>query len=418
MSKIVLKSVMFQGKIRDILISGKRFAKVERPLNAKDLDKAEIIDCSGLAILPPFYNGHCHAAMTLLRGFADDMPLQEWLQNHIWPFEGKMTPKDIEIGSRLAVLEMIKSGTVFFADMYWHREQTMKVVKEMGIRATIGVTFAQGLMSDEAIENNFKFIRDHRFESERVALAVMPHSPYMVGEALFKRCAKVAREEEMILHTHLAETKKEVADCKKQYGCTPVELMDRYTVLGGNFVAAHCVHMNDEDMTLMADSSSAAILNPCSNLKLSSGIPKIPKMLESGMLVGIGTDGASSNNNLDMHEEMKLTSLLTKVSSGAEKLPAEEVLKMATSNVAIAYGVPAGVIAEGFLADALLVDLKNERLNPCHNLVSNWVYAADSSSIHSVICNGKFVMKNRHVDGEEDIVREAETCAKSIASRC
>ncbi len=418
MSKIVLKSVMFQGQVQDILISGKKFSKVNRPLTPKDYDKAEVVDCSGLAILPPFYNGHCHAAMTLLRGFADDMPLQEWLQNHIWPFEGKMTPKDIEIGSRLAVLEMIKSGTVFFADMYWHREQTMKVVKEMGIRATIGVTFAQGLMSDEAIENNFKFIKDHKFESERVALAVMPHSPYMVGEALFKRCAKIAREEEMILHTHLAETKKEVSDCKKQYGCTPVELMDRYTVLGGNFVAAHCVHMNDSDMTMMADSSSAAILNPCSNLKLCSGIPKIPKMLESGMLVGIGTDGASSNNNLDMHEEMKLTSLLTKVSSGAEKLPAEEALKMATSNVAIAYGVPAGVIAEGFLADALLVDLKNERLNPCHNLVSNWVYSADSSSIHSVICNGQFVMKNRRIDGEEDIIREAELCAKSIASRC
>lgn len=418
MSKIVLKSVMFQGQVQDILISGKKFSKVNRPLTPKDYDKAEVVDCSGLAILPPFYNGHCHAAMTLLRGFADDMPLQEWLQNHIWPFEGKMTPKDIEIGSRLAVLEMIKSGTVFFADMYWRREQTMKVVKEMGIRATIGVTFAQGLMSDEAIENNFKFIKDHKFESERVALAVMPHSPYMVGEALFKRCAKIAREEEMILHTHLAETKKEVSDCKKQYGCTPVELMDRYTVLGGNFVAAHCVHMNDSDMTMMADSSSAAILNPCSNLKLCSGIPKIPKMLESGMLVGIGTDGASSNNNLDMHEEMKLTSLLTKVSSGAEKLPAEEALKMATSNVAIAYGVPAGVIAEGFLADALLVDLKNERLNPCHNLVSNWVYSADSSSIHSVICNGQFVMKNRRIDGEEDIIREAELCAKSIASRC
>lgn len=418
MSKIVLKSVMFQGQVQDILISGKKFSKINRPLTPKDYDKAEVVDCSGLAILPPFYNGHCHAAMTLLRGFADDMPLQEWLQNHIWPFEGKMTPKDIEIGSRLAVLEMIKSGTVFFADMYWHREQTMKVVKEMGIRATIGVTFAQGLMSDEAIENNFKFIKDHKFESERVALAVMPHSPYMVGEALFKRCAKIAREEEMILHTHLAETKKEVSDCKKQYGCTPVELMDRYTVLGGNFVAAHCVHMNDSDMTMMAESSSAAILNPCSNLKLCSGIPKIPKMLESGMLVGIGTDGASSNNNLDMHEEMKLTSLLTKVSSGAEKLPAEEALKMATSNVAIAYGVPAGVIAEGFLADALLVDLKNERLNPCHNLVSNWVYSADSSSIHSVICNGQFVMKNRRIDGEEDIIREAELCAMSIASRC
>ncbi|MCF0222394.1 MAG: amidohydrolase [Fibrobacter sp.] len=409
---------MCQGEIRDILISGKRYAKVNRPLTAKDMDKAEVIDCSGLAILPPFYNGHCHAAMTLLRGYADDMPLQQWLQNHIWPFEGKMTPRDIEIGSRLAVLEMIKSGTVFFADMYWHREQTMKVVKEMGIRATVGVTFAQGLMSEDAIEDNFKFIEKHRFESDRVALAVMPHSPYMVGEALFKRCAKVARQEEMILHTHLAETAKEVRDCKKQYGCTPVEFMDRCGVLGGNFVAAHCVHMSEEDISMMSESESAAIVNPCSNLKLCSGIPKIPKMLESGMLVGIGTDGASSNNNLDMHEEMKLTSLITKVSCGAEKLPAEDVLKMATSNVAIAYGIPAGVIAEGFLADALLVDLSNERLNPCHNLVSNWVYAADSSSIHSVICDGKFVMKNRHVDGEEDIVREAETCAKSIAGRC
>ncbi|MCQ2106335.1 MAG: amidohydrolase [Fibrobacter sp.] len=417
MSKIVLKSVLFNGRVQDILISGKKFAKIGRELTTKDYDKAEVVNCNGLAILPPFYNGHCHAAMTLLRGYADDMPLQEWLQNHIWPFEGKMTPKDIEIGSRLAVLEMIKSGTVFFSDMYWHREQTMKVVKEMGIRATIGVTMAQGLVSEEAIETNFRFIEERKFETDRVHLAVMPHSIYMVGEDLFKRCAKVAREEEIILHTHLAETAKELKDCKKQCGCSPVELMDRYGVLGGNFVAAHCVHLSESDMALMADSQSAAILNPCSNLKLCSGIPKIPKMLESGMLVGIGTDGASSNNNLDMHEEMKLTSLLTKVASKAEKLPAEDVLKMATSNVAIAYGIPAGVIAEGFLADALLVDLKNERLNPSHDLVSNWVYAADSSSIHSVICDGKFVMKNRHVDGEDDIIKEAEACAKDIARR-
>ncbi|MCQ2123605.1 MAG: amidohydrolase [Fibrobacter sp.] len=418
MSKIVLKSVMFQGQVRDILISGKRFSKVVRPLTSKDYDKAEIVDCSGLAILPPFYNGHCHAAMTLLRGYADDMPLQEWLQNHIWPFEGKMTPKDIEIGSRLAVLEMIKSGTVFFADMYWHREQTMKVVKEMGIRASIGVTFAQGLMTDEAIENNFKFIKDHKFESDRVKLAVMPHSIYMVGEDLFKRCAKIAREEEMILHTHLSETAKEVKDCKKKDGCSPVELMARYGVLGDNFVAAHCVHLSEQDMALMAESGSAAVLNPCSNLKLNSGIPKIPKMLDSGMLVALGTDGASSNNNLDMHEEMKVASLLAKALGKADTLNADDVLKMATASGATAYGVEAGVIAEGFLADALLVDLRNERLNPCHNLVSNWVYAADSRAIHSVICDGKFVMKNRHIDGEEDIVREAEACAKSIASRC
>lgn len=415
MQKTILKSVMNNGKTQDILISGKKFAKVQRPLTAADYCNAEIVDCSGLAILPPFYNGHNHAAMTLLRGYADDMPLQEWLTKHIWPFEAKLTPKDIRVGARLAVLEMIKSGTVFFSDMYWHREETIKVVKEMGVRATIGVTIADALQSPELTEASFKFLRDHRLESDRVSLAVMPHSIYTVSDKTFQRCVKVAKEEEYILHTHLSETTKEVKDCKKSHGCTPVELMDKFGALGGNFVAAHCVHLNDNDIALMADSSSAAILNLCSNLKLCSGIPKISKMLESGMLVGLGTDGASSNNNLDMHEEMKLASLLTKVSSRAERLPAAEALKMASSNVAIAYGIPAGVIAEGFLADALLVDLNNERLTPNHNLISNWVYAADASAIKHVICNGKFVMKNRHVDGEEDIIKEAEQTARRLA---
>lgn len=417
MAKIVLKSVMFNGVVRDILISGKKFAKVTRPLSAADYNNDEIVDCSGLAILPPFYNGHTHAAMTLLRGYADDMPLQQWLSQHIWPFEARLTPKDIRVGSRLAILEMIKSGTVFFSDMYWHREETIKAVKEMGIRATIGVTIADALQKPELTEASFKFLREHRMESDRISLAVMPHAIYTVSDKIFKRCVKVAKEEEYILHTHLAETLTEVKDCKKKYGCTPVELMDKFGALGGNFVAAHCVHLNDNDFSLMAESCSAAILNPCSNLKLCSGIPKIPKMLESGMLVGIGTDGASSNNNLDMHEEMKFASLLTKVASGADKLPAAEALKMATSNVAIAYGIPAGAIVEGLFADALLVDLKNERLTPGHNLVSNWVYSADNSSIRHVICNGRFVMKDRHVDGEEDIIKEAEQTARRLAQK-
>ena len=417
MAKLILQSVLFQGKKQDILISGKKFAKVGRPLTERDWDKAEVVNCDGLAIVPTFYNGHTHAAMTLLRGYADDMPLQQWLTEYIWPFEAKLTAKDIEIGSRLAVLEMIKSGTVFFADMYWHREHTMKVVEEMGIRASIGVTIAENLGTSGRIEENMKFIRNHCHESERVKLVVMPHSIYLVGEKLFKRCAKVAHEEGLVLHTHLSETIKEVRDCKKQYGCTPVELLDRYGVLDDNLVAAHCVHLTQNDMSLMADAGSAAILNPCSNLKLGSGVPKINQMMDAGILLGIGTDGASSNNNLDMHEDMKLVSLLAKANGRADALPAGEVLNMATAHVAMAFNVPAGVISEGFLADALLLDLKNERLNPLHNLESNWVYAADSSAIHSVICNGKFVMRNRHVDGEEDIVKEANACALEIASR-
>ena len=417
MAKLVLQSVLFQGKKQDILISGKKFSKVGLPLTERDREKAEVVNCDGLAIVPPFYNGHCHAAMTLLRGYADDMPLQEWLTKYIWPFEAKLTNKAVEIGTRLAVLEMIKSGTVFFADMYWRREYTMKVVKEMGIRAAIGVTFAENLDTPEHIEENFDFVRKHLHESERVQIAVMPHSIYLVGEKLFKRCAKIAHEEGMVLHTHLSETLKEVRDCNKQHGCSPVELLDRYGVLDENLVAAHCVHLTDSDMSLMADAGAASILNPCSNLKLGSGIPKIAKMLDSGMLLGIGTDGASSNNNLDMHEDMKLVSLLAKANGRADTLPACEVLDMATAHGAMAYNIPAGVISEGFLADALLLDLKNERLNPLHNLESNWVYAADSSAIHSVICNGKFVMRNRHVDGEEDIVKEANACALKLAGK-
>ena len=354
--------------------------------------------------------------MTLLRGYADDMPLQKWLQEYIWPFEAKLTGEDIEPACRLALLEMIKSGTVFFADMYWHRERTIKVVEEMGIRAAVGVTFAESLMTAEQIEGNFKFLAAHTGESDRISLAVAPHSVYTVGEKLLKRCADFAYAENFFVHTHLSETKKELEDCEKQYGCSPVRLLERTGMLDSRLAAAHCVHFSDDDMNIFADSGATAILNPCSNLKLASGIPPIDRLLRAGAKVALGTDGVSSNNNLDMHEEMKLAALLAKVQGGAETLPAHDALQAATVNSARAYGLEnVGEIREGYLADCLLVNLNNERMVPDHNLVSNWVYAADSSCIDSVICNGKFVMRNRHVDGEEEIVREAEACAKRLA---
>ena len=420
MHKFLLKSVVLPGqgcgKVVDVLIAGNRFARIGVVPPEESLG-AEVVDCSHFAIFPAFYNGHTHAAMTLLRGYADDMPLQKWLQEYIWPFEAKLTGDDIDVACRLALLEMIKSGTVFFADMYWHRERTIKVVEEMGIRAAVGVTFAESLMSPEAIEGNFKFLAAHTGESERVRLAVAPHSVYTVGETLLKRCADFARSENFMVHTHLSETKKELEDCERQYGCSPVRLLERAGMLGSNLAAAHCVHLSDDDMKAFVDSGATAVLNPNSNLKLASGIPPIDRLLRSGANVALGTDGDSSNNNLDMHEEMKLAALLAKVQGGAETLPAHEALKMATVHVARAYGLmDAGEIKEGYLADCLLVDLKNERMVPGHNLVSNWVYAADSSCIDSVICNGKFVMRGRHVDGEEEIVREAETCAKRLAA--
>lgn len=417
---IILKSVLLDESECDILIKGNKFAKISsknQKLNANDFYNANVVDCKNLAIMPPFYNAHTHAAMTLLRGFADDMPLKKWLNEYIWPFESKLIPKDIEIGTRLAVLEMIKSGTVFFADMYWHREATAKVVEEMGIRAAIGVTIAENLDSKDHIKSNFKFLKEHKLESERIQLAVMPHSIYTVGENIFKQCVKIASSENYILHTHLCETKSEVFNCKKEIGCSPVELMERYGALHKNFVAAHCVHMSKKDIELMTKSNSFAALNVCSNLKLCSGIPKIAQMYKSKMQLCLGTDGASSNNNLDMLEEMKFASLLAKSQSKAEDFCAADALKLATVNGARAYNINAGVIKEGALADAIFIDLKNERMVPRHNILSNWVYSADSSAINSVMCNGNFVMQNHKVDGEKEILADAISCANSLAKK-
>ena len=421
MKRILLKSALVPASFgsetrKDIIVADGRFVKIADKATDDDADGAEVVDCSRFAVFPAFYNGHSHAAMSILRGSADDMPLQKWLQEYIWPFEAKITADDIEIAARLAVLEMIKSGTVFFADMYWHREHTMKVVEEMGIRASIGVTFAESLMSPEAIEKNFEFLSKHTGESDRVSLAVAPHSVYTVGEKLLKRCAEFARSENYQVHVHLSETKQELDDCEKQYGCSPVRLLERAGMLDSNLVAAHCVHFSDDDMKAFVGSGATAVLNPCSNLKLASGIPPIDRLLRAGANVALGTDGVSSNNNLDMREEMKFAALLAKVCGGAETLPAGDALKMASVNTARAYGIDAGEIAEGKLADCLLVDIANERMVPSHDLVSNWVYAADSSCIDSVICNGKFVMRGRRVDGEDDIKKEAEACAKRLAA--
>ncbi|MBQ3840786.1 MAG: amidohydrolase [Fibrobacter sp.] len=420
MGKILLKSVLMQNAgespaRKDVLIDGNVFSKIVDASTPEMANGAEIIDCKNLALVPAFYNGHTHAAMSLLRGYADDMELSKWLNEYIWPFEAKLTDKDIEIGSRLAVLEMIKSGTVFFSDMYWHREQTMKVVEEMGIRASIGVTISDVLVSPEGLKANFDFLARHTGESERVKLAVMPHSIYIVSEQYLRRSMEMAEKENYPLHIHLSETEKEVRDCLEQHGCTPVEYLQRLGCLNSRVQAAHCVHFSEKDMDVFAQSGASAILNPNSNLKLSSGIPSIVKMMDRRIPLGLGTDGDSSNNNLDMHEEMKLIALLAKVQGGAETLPASEALKMASVNVAQVNGIDAGVIAEGKLADGILVRLDNERMVPCFDLVSNWVYSADSRAIDSVLCNGKFVMLGGHVDGEEDIVREAGECALRLA---
>ena len=406
MRKILLKDTMLNGNRTDVLIAGHRFEKIA-PGQIADAG-TEIVNAAGTAILPPFYNTHTHAAMTLLRGYADDKELFTWLNDHIWPFEAKMTARDIYEGSRLAILEMIRSGTVFFNDMYWQSDETVRAASEMGIRACVGMTVTD-FIGEAAIEATFERLATLKpgnwaDDAGLVRLTLAPHAVYTVCEKLWRRCADFARERGLLLHIHLAETRKEIADCVAAHGKTPVRWLDSLGVLGENVIAAHVVHVDDEEISILRERGVVIAHNPCSNMKLASGTFRSQAFSRAGCRVTIGTDGNASNNNLDMREETKFAALLAKVSGDPEALPAEEALAWATRNGAEAFGIDAGVIAEGRLADAVLVDLNNERLVPSHNLISNWVYSADSRCIRDVICNGKFLMRSGVIEGEAEIL--------------
>ena len=393
MDSLLVKNVLLDGARTDILIEDHRFRSLAAPAGTV-ADAA--IDADGMAILPPFYNTHTHAAMSLLRGYADDMPLQKWLRDYIWPYEDKLTAADIREGSRLAVREMVKTGTVFFSDMYFDIEETIRIVQETGMRAAIGVTFVDAHTKSQQAEKLDLLSRWSDPSGGLITLTIAPHAIYTVGPDLLVRCSETARRLGLKLHIHLSETQKEVEDCLREQGTTPVRYLDRLGVLGPEVVAAHVVHVDEEEAEILAARGVTVAHCPCSNMTLASGVFPYARLRKAGCRITLGTDGDSSNNNLDMREEMKFAALLAKMSSGdPAAMPAEEAFAIATRNGAEAFGIDAGVIAEGKLADALLVRLDDERMLPCHHLLSNWVYAAGSSCIDTVICNGRILMKNR-----------------------
>lgn len=390
----------------DIWIADGRFVRIaphDQSAATQAEEATERIDGRGLAIFPPFYNGHTHAAMTLLRGYADDQELHDWLHNYIWPAEARLTTQQIYNGSRLAILEMIKSGTVFFADMYWQCGETIRAAEEMGIRAAIGITMMDRLSTNE-IETGFAMLRDFRSPSGRISLTVAPHAIYSAGADLLQRSAKEARTLGLKLHIHLSETRKEVEDCIAEQGCSPVAYLERLGVLGPNVIIAHGVHLSDDDVALLALRGVSIVHNPISNLKISSGFFNMPRLLQAGCRVALGTDGAATNNNLDMSEEMKFAALLARGQHSPSVVSAPEILRIATQNGAEAFGLDGGVIAEGKLADALLVSLHDHRMIPCHDLTSNWVYSADRGAIDTVICDGRILMQRGVVAHEAEIL--------------
>jgi len=362
-----------------------------------------IIDGSSFLVMPSLVNAHTHLSMGLMRNYKDSLPtLQAWLAE-IFPIEDKLTAEDVLLASRLGIIELIQGGCTLFTDMYFEPQATAQAVIEGGIRGNIGVTLFGALEENKArVEERETLLAPYLAEAEgRLTLNVAPHAIYTCTQETYQYAASWAREHGRVLHTHLSETKKEVDDCIKETGMTPPSYLAKTGVLQDvKSMLAHCVHLSEEDIKLLETFDTTIVHNPSSNLKLSSGIAPIASYLKAGIPVALGTDGASSNNNLNMFEEMHIASLLGRVvETDAEKLTPYQVLEMATKRGAEAMGIgdKVGTLEAGKEADLLLIDLKKSHLTPLNDPFSALVYAAQSSDIDTVLCQGKILMEQRKV---------------------
>lgn len=411
---ILIKNVNLAGIRQDISIKDNHIDAIGKNLSG---NYDTILDGSCRIAVPGFYNTHTHAAMSLLRGYADDMELFEWLSQHIWPAEQKLDENAIYWGTRLACLEMIKTGTVGFCDMYFWPWHVAKAADDAGIRAAVGGTTLTASPSAAMYHQQILEAWERRSEfSSLIQFIRAPHAVYTCTPEAIQECAEFAAKENIRLTLHVSETAQEVQDCKAAHnGMTPVAYLDSLGVLNSHTIAAHCIHLTAEDMAIFAERGVYASFNPCSNLKLCSGLFQFRKMLDCGCKVAIGTDGNASNNNLSMFDEMKTAAFVAKLATGGPTgCNAGEIYHAATQTGAEALGIDAGTIQVGALADMLLLDSNSTLLTPDHNLVSNLVYSADSSCVQTVICNGRILMQDRVVEGEEEVLAKASECAARL----
>lgn len=370
-----------------------------------------------------FVNAHTHVSMTLLRSYADDMQLMDWLENKIWPIEAKMKKEDIYWGAMLGIAEMIKGGTTTFADMYGDMEQVAQACIDTDIRAVLSrgmIGVAPNGM--QALEENKELFRDfNNANNGKITVMFGPHAPYTCPPDFLRKVVAASEEYDAEIHIHLAETKGEVENCLKDYGKTPIALMEEVGILDRGVLAAHCVHLTDEDIAIMKKHNVRVAHNPGSNMKLASGIAPVPQLLKAGVCVGLGTDGASSNNNLDMLEEINLATLLHKVNTlDPLAIPAFEGIKMGTEYGAKAVGLNnVGLIKEGYKADIVLFDMSSLQCYPRHDLISLLAYSMNSSMVDTVLIDGKVVLENKTFTtiDEEKIKYEANRCAMNLTMR-
>ena len=411
---ILIKNVQLNGAQKDVLITKNIITKIAKVIKTNaDI----VIDGTDKAVIPGLINGHTHAAMTLFRGYADDASLGKWLKQKIWPLERKLTEQDVYLGTRLACLEMIKSGTTFFNDMYWHFMGSAKAVEEMGIRAVLSAVFIDIAGKDQAKEQikiNKELFEKSRELSDRIIFALGPHAIYTVSKQSLQWIKGFAHENNLLIHIHVSETEKEVHDCISTHGKRPLEYLESIGFLGPNVIACHAIWLNENELNLCKKYDVKIVYNPVSNLKLAAGqCFQYQKMVQKGINPLIGTDGCASNNNLDMFESIKFAALLQKsCSNDPTVLPAQEALKMASINGAKAFRFNVGEIKQGKLADLLLIDLNRPEFVPHYNLHSSLVYSANGYCVDTTICDGKILMQGRKVNNEQEILQKAEKAAK------
>lgn len=365
-----------------------------------DIEVERIIDGKNKLAMPGLINSHTHIGMSLLRNYADDLPLFDWLSKKIWPIEDKLNSKDMYWGSLLSMVEMIQSGTTSFCDMYFIMEEVAKGVEESGMRAVL----TRGLVEeknnpDRKLNEARELYRDwHGKANGRIRTMVAPHAPYTCSDEFLLKTMDLAKELNTGIHIHLSETKKEVEDSYTLHGKSPIMHVNDLGLFDFHTIGAHCVHVDDADIELMFEKNVHPVNNPGSNLKLGSGFSPVDKMLKRGIKVALGTDGSSSNNNLNMFKEINLAAIVNKaVNMDAESVPAFAAIEMATINGAKAldWSDEIGSIEVGKKADMILVDLDKPHLYPRHNIVSSIAYSAAGSDVDTVIIDGKIIMEKR-----------------------
>lgn len=422
MGAILLKNIILDGQVSDVFIDGgiiRGIVRAGEPVPGGDMvSGVEVVDCSGKAAVPGFVNMHTHAAMSLMRGVGEDLVFSDWI-DRIWDVESKIDEEAVYWGTKVACVEMLKTGTTTFNDHYWFPEAGQLAAAEMGLRPVSSYVAIDRNDPDEAEREKEQIQKMYERSLSWPGLSTFAagfHAIYSVTEDMIVWTSEFAKKHGLKVHFHLSETRKEVEDSMRKYGLSPVQYLDRLGVLGPEAIAAHTLWLSEEDIEILGRRKVNCVHNINSNLKLASGYRFLYNELrDAGANVCIGTDGCASSNNLDMLEAMKTSAIVQKAwRDDPSAMPLDELMDMATANGARALGLDSGRLVEGASADILIVNMENTFFLSPGSFLANFIYSAHSDCIDSVICNGRFLMKGRAVKGESEILAQAKRILKKL----